>query len=85
MTTRQPSKKELARRDRLINQAVTRMTHGGQRPGAGRKPRHAQPMVQKTVRLPQEWIDRIVTEFGSVQNGIEELVWGHLVNGGVRW
>ena len=52
--------------------------HGGPRPGAGRKPRHGEPMVQKTVRLPQEWIDSLLDEFGTFQAAIETLVKNHL-------
>lgn len=48
--------------------------HGGKRPGAGRPPRYGEPMTQKTVRLPQGWIDRLVNEFGSFQEAIETLV-----------
>jgi len=51
--------------------------HGGKRPNAGRKPRHGEPMVQKTVRLPQEWIDSL-DEFGTFQAAIETLVKNHL-------
>lgn len=57
---------------------ITNKQHGGQRPGAGRKPRLGVPMQQKTVRLPPEWIDRLNTEFGSFQEAIETLVKLHL-------
>ena len=36
----------------------TPYTHGGARPGSGPKPRHGEPMVQTTVRLPPAWIAR---------------------------
>jgi hypothetical protein len=48
--------------------------HGGPRPGAGRKSKYGEPMTQKTVRLPQEWIDKLTTDFDSFQEAIETLV-----------
>lgn len=53
--------------------------HGGKRQGAGRKPRFSARMTQKTVRLPQQWVDRLVEEFGSFQNAIETLASRHLL------
>jgi hypothetical protein len=53
-------------------------THGGKRPGAGRKPRYRVPMEQKTVRLPPDWINRLTAEFDTFQNAIETLVKLHL-------
>ena len=53
-------------------------THGGKRTGAGRKARFGAPMVQKTVRLPRQWIERLIAEFGSFQAGVESLVKHHL-------
>jgi hypothetical protein len=52
--------------------------HGGKRAGAGRKPRFGAPMLQKTVRLPKEWIDQLCEEFGSFQTAIETLASDHL-------
>lgn len=52
--------------------------HGGPRPGSGPKPRHGEPMVQKTVRLPQPWIAQLVAEYGSLQKAIEALAQAHL-------
>jgi hypothetical protein len=55
-------------------------THGGPRPGAGPKPRHGQPMVQKTIRLPQAWIDQLIAEYGSFQAALETLVQDHVAH-----
>ena len=48
--------------------------HGGKRTGAGRKARFGIRMTQKTVRLPQEWVDKLVADYGSFQKAIETLV-----------
>ena len=53
-------------------------THGGKRPGAGRKPRYGTPKEQKTFRLPPDWICRLVAEYGSFQDAVESLVKLHL-------
>lgn len=55
-----------------------RAQHGGKRDGSGRPPRFGSPMPQKTVRLPQEWVDALVAEFGSFQTAIETLAARHL-------
>ncbi len=34
-------------------------SHGGSRPGAGRRPRFGQPMVRKTIRLTEQEIARL--------------------------
>ncbi len=52
--------------------------HGGKRKGAGRKPKHGTRMVQKTIRLPREWIAKLVAEYGSLQQAIETLSSKHL-------
>jgi hypothetical protein len=58
----------------------TTTAHGGKRDGAGRKPRFGIPMEQKTVRLPADWIERLVAEYGSFQKAIETLASDHLKN-----
>lgn len=60
--------------------ANQKQQHGGVRPGAGRKPRHGTRMPQKTVRLPQEWIDELIEKYGSFQEAIEELVVADIVD-----
>jgi hypothetical protein len=51
---------------------------GGSRKGAGRRPRYGEPMIPKSVRLPQGWIDQLVEEFDSFQRAIETLVKNHI-------
>lgn len=53
---------------------VNKTQHGGKRPNAGRKPKHGERMVQKTVRLPRPVIEKLEREFGSFQKAIEMLV-----------
>ncbi len=36
-----------------------KLSHGGARPGAGRRPRYGKPMLRKTIRLTQEEITRL--------------------------
>lgn len=36
-----------------------RHTHGGARPGAGRKPRYGRPMIRKTIRLTAAEVTRL--------------------------
>lgn len=50
---------------------------GGKRSGAGRKPRYSARMTQKTVRLPPELIEKLISEYGSFQVAIESLVLEH--------
>ncbi|MCO5191010.1 MAG: hypothetical protein M9918_22835 [Anaerolineae bacterium] len=50
------------------------MPKGGKREGAGRKPTYKKAKVQKTVRLPQRWIDILEADFGRFQTGVESLV-----------
>lgn len=56
---------------------MKKQKHGGKRPGAGRPPKHGQPMKQCTVRLPLHWRDDLIAEFGSLQKAIETLVENH--------
>lgn len=51
---------------------------GGKREGAGRPPKHDQPMRRIDVRLPPQWLDKLKEEFGSYQKAIETLVKNHL-------
>ncbi len=53
-------------------------TRGGKRAGAGRKASYSTPKQIRTIRLPQEWIDQLVAEFGTVQIAVETLVKNHL-------
>ena len=55
-----------------------RKSHGGQRPGAGRPPRHGERMEQKSVRLPPAWIQQLLDDFPSFQHAIESLVQHYL-------
>lgn len=57
---------------------VNKTQHGGTRPGAGRKPKHGARMAQKTIRLPQAWIDQLTDEYGTFQEAVESLVSHHL-------
>ena len=48
-----------------------KFSHGGARPGAGRRPRFAHPMVRKTVRLTAEEIASLERlGAGSLSEGI---------------
>lgn len=49
-------------------------THGGARPGSGRKPKHGTRMVQKTIRLPRETLEQLEQEFGTLQKAVEALL-----------
>ena len=51
--------------------------HGGKRSGAGRPPKHEQPMKQYTIRLPEHWREELIAEFGSLQKAVETLVQNH--------
>jgi len=56
---------------------------GGLRvPGPGKKlgspPKYDTPMVQKTIRLPEDWISRLLDEFEVFQWAIESIVADHL-------
>lgn len=52
----------------------TNPTHGGSRPGSGRKPKHGTRMVQKTIRLPRETLEQLEQEFGTLQKAVEALL-----------
>jgi hypothetical protein len=36
-----------------------KLSHGGPRPGAGRRPRFGRPMIRKTIRLTEKEIARL--------------------------
>lgn len=64
----------------IIMPVSDKKTRGGQRPGAGRKPRHGERMIQKTVRLPPQWIDQLLDDFPSFQEAVEILVRRYIVS-----
>lgn len=48
-----------------------KLTHGGPRKGAGRKPRFGRPMTRKTIRLTEEEIGRLMQlGGGNLSEGI---------------
>jgi hypothetical protein len=57
---------------------ISHTTRGGKRKGAGRKASYSTPKQIRTIRLPQEWIDQLISEFGTVQIAVETLVKNHL-------
>jgi hypothetical protein len=54
--------------------SIIESKHGGKRPGAGRPTKYGTAMVQKTSRLPEHWITKLIEDFGTYQNAIETLV-----------
>jgi hypothetical protein len=54
---------------------MTSPQRGGRRPGAGRPPSYNEPLLRKTVTLPQSYIDQL-TAFGAgnLSDGIRLLV-----------
>jgi len=57
----------------------TKGTWGGRRtPGPGKKlgapTKYGEPMQQTTIRLPPQWREWLVDDFGSLQAGVETLV-----------
>jgi len=53
---------------------TSKPTHGGKRNGAGRKVKYGSRMLPKTIRLPQAVIDRLISDYGSLQIAIEHLI-----------
>ena len=56
-----------------MNRRINKKTHGGRRPGAGRKLFYEEKMIPATVRLPLEYLD-----------ALRDLGGGN-VSQGVRW
>lgn len=61
----------------------TKSKRGGAREGAGRKPKYPSgAMKQYTVRMPEQWKEDLIAEFGNFQAGVETLVKAHRENTG---
>ena len=57
---------------------TNKKTHGGQRPGSGRKLLFNEKMVPVTIRLPQHYLDAIrALGEGNVSRGIRKLFEAH--------
>jgi len=65
---------------RRDNAAMKKNTHGGRRPGAGRKPTHDESMVQVAMRVPRELlakVDAYAKAHGLTRNETNRMIWGN--------
>lgn len=51
-------------------------SHGGARPGAGRKSRFTKPTVRRTVHLPEEFFLAIEWKYGDLTTALEAIATG---------
>ena len=72
----------------LPNQAEVRplRPHGGRRPGAGRPRSYTEPLVRRTVTLPQSYLRQLErTGGGNLSEGIRLLVEHAQTPSGAPW